>query len=301
MKRRSPAEQAVRALVLEGLDNAAIHGWLSRDRLDVVDDVFLSEVRADTALPSPFLPFDVAHLPSQQVVRAQGVTSWFARDRDLQAAVRLLRAARAREVAEALMIGDAPVPWVIAEAKRFGITVSVRAIGLFRHFFFDTSVVDDGDLVAYLHERRDVPNEPVDEHDIRIVAARSRSSPTGLLMTRIRLGRVPTNLDLASVLKSTRTAAAVGALDATIRRRPRTAERLASVARSVSEILTAVGDPQTDMLDHLGRVALTSDETAVPMLDDLGGDHSTGFEQADIRNQDGDLQVSAGTDIRAYR
>lgn len=278
MRRQSPAGLCVRALVIEGFDDEAIRQRLVRDHVELVDEPYLSDVRADVVLPRPFLPFDLTHVPSQAFLHHQGVTAWFRRDPDMLAAIRLLRAARAREAVEALMIGGAPAGWLTAEARRFGVMISVRGIGLFERFFLDTSVVDDRDLVAYLHERRGSPNDPIDEQDLRILAARSRNSSIGLLLTRMRLGRMPSNLEISRVLASTRTSAAVGALDATVRGRPRRAERFSAVARNVGEILAAVGDPRTDLLDGLGTVTVATDHAELPMIEELGGDRTVALE-----------------------
>jgi hypothetical protein len=283
MNRQSPAERCIRAIILEGHANAVVHRWLGRHRIDRVDDDYMDELRREMVLPDPFRPEDVTDVPSQRVLAEYSAVPWFRLDDEMKAARRLLRWGRAREVAEAMLISGAPTSWISKELRRNEQVVSPRAIEMFAGYFFNVSTLDNSDLVRFLADRRGVSVAELDPEDVRVVAARSRGTGLGLVGTLMRLGRMPSNLELSTVLASARTAASVSTLDAIVRGRPRRAERFASVARSVNEMLGAVGDPQEGLLERLSSVNMITDTAALPLIDELG-EHSDGMEPVTREN-----------------
>lgn len=272
--RASPGDLAIVALVVAGKTNDEIVQFLDDQEIDRVDAMSVERVRIRAPTPpSPFDPLDPQHLSSQRFLLEQGLHPWFQPDADMDGARRLLGHARARETAEALLISDAPAPWVRAAVTRYSIELSDRAVELFVTFFFDVRALDERGLLEFLARRSG--DRRTD--GARELAARSRGSSLGLLQTTMRIGRTPT-VDLAKIVRATRTAAGVAALDAVLRDRPKKAERYAKILQTVSQALESIGDPQTDLLVGLTRVNVATDSDELPMIESLGGDHSVAIE-----------------------
>jgi hypothetical protein len=272
---RSPSEKLVVYLLLSGYSTDDVIAIVKRRALDVLSVEYVEELRASCVPPTPFRPDDAQHIESQRFLLHHGVRALVFPDDDMRVANRMLDTPRARETVETLLLSRAPAAWIGSALRRDGFQATARAVDLFRHFYADFSLLESSEILPLLVRRASVGGPAATAESPRMLAARSAGSPLGLPMAMLRRGILPSNLELGRVASATRAAAVLGSFDAIVsERKPRRAQRMASVAESMTRVLEAVGDAGATLERQLA-VRLEHDDTGLPDLSELSGGRHT--------------------------
>lgn len=283
--RRSPAERYILCRLMDGVGIGELHQELAARQLDVLPLERVSAYEAGLNLPVGLAPRDGTNYGSQRFLVRHGVRQFFHPDGDVRGARLLLERPLAREFVEVLVVAGADDNWIASASSRRGTPISARAIRLYRYFYFDLSVLDSGELFAFLGHKR---GENVDSstEDSRLRAARSRETSLGFLLEALRAGSMPSNLQLGRILRAAQTTAVAATLDAGLRGDARRSLLYSTIAKNVTEIIQLVGDPSGDLQHEIKTLMLGTSTETVPHVSELGGSHTTDLlgEPTDMLN-----------------
>lgn len=295
MIRRSPAEVYLKYLLLHGkrYTNAQVIEICQFAQVDYLGEWYLERLRAQLDPPRPFFPADVSHRASRTWLLVNGLSQIFVPDEYGRKAFELLKKPRLKEFVEASLISNAP-PLAIAHAieKTHNTTCAPATIERYRAFFWDVSVLDSTELRALLVLRFEQFSEhPVEEikkqypllkkaywSDSRRAAANLPFSPVSALLAQIRMGVMPSNFDVAKVMKQTLGVSTLRIYEAVMNDGPGDSKKaydLAIVAEKLSVVLKEVEQPQEEMQQQLAAIVMRTDENATPTIHQLGTSFTT--------------------------
>jgi hypothetical protein len=283
--RRSPAEYYLKYLVVHPDDyaNEQIRNLLQMQQLDFIGMPYLDRLRMSLATPAPFYPEDRNHKRSQTFLFKERIWGLFHPDEDVLGAQAVLDKPRVKETLEALLVSLATPEYTAAVLRsRAGIDMTSRSVQLYKHFFFNTDLVDSIELQALLETRvgiTDLSDPDVNRQQTALLAASARDprrlaarvsvSPLAGLMNSMRMGYLPTNLNISKLAAATRAAALVQTHHAAMTGSSERTRDFALATKMMSEILENVGDASQDLQGDLAQMLLATEHTEVPHIDDL--------------------------------
>ncbi len=304
MVRHSPAELYIKFLfihlgLLEETPGTAcdqVKQHLLGEHLDPISEQYLSWVRSKMVPPKPFEPKSKYHVPSQRFLTQQGILKLFFRDQPVKEAFNILHAARPKEFVETMILSEAP-PAAIAKmvTKRYGLTVSAPGVCAYKTYFWNIDLVDSTEIRTLIRVRGNPqtynlnPLEPsyaalesASYNDPRRLAADLPNSPFGALLAQMRLGFMPSQLELAKVLQTTQHLAALRTMECAAEggyKASSKAMEWSIVAKNVSETLNSVVTPEAGLRDQLQALLLKTDSSSIPVLAELSsGSHTVEIE-----------------------
>ena len=290
MIRRSPCEAYLKYLIVhpDQYDDDAIRALVKMQQLDYLGKTYTGNLRTICVPPTPFFPEDRLHDRSQTFLRRERLEAIFHPNDAMLGANAILENIRAKELVETMLMGSSHPQWICTGLRRLGLDVIPEAIGKFKHYYFNVDLVDSSELKALMAVRLVSPDGgDVDElrlgtahsavikSDARRNTAMSASPITTNIMNMLRMGLMPSTMDIARLADATRAAALGGGLDMAIRGLPAQGRDYALMAKMMTEILESVGDPSGDLQEGLARLAIETDDTEIPHINQLSdGSHT---------------------------
>lgn len=302
MIRRSPCELYIKYLLVhpDEYSNDAIRDIVRGQQLDYLGHDYLRRLRTRLRIPVPFYPNNKLHTPSKKLLVRHKVFGFFHPDEDALAAHQLLQKPRAKELIETMTIAGENHAVISHRLRSIGITVTIRAVKRYCDFYWNVGLVDSTELRALLRMRvehpryRDDGMEPLPEQRLQMYAMNKVQyqdprrmmvdmpvTPMAGLMNQMRMGLMPSQVELARLANVTRVAATVRAFEATMAGGPQGAIRArdyAVVAKTMSEMITDMGSPDLELQKELQQLALVTDEAGVPHIGELEGTHTVELE-----------------------
>lgn len=298
MIRRSPAEFYIKYLIVNPAkhSNDKIKSLLQASQLDYIGHDHLDGLRATCVPPVPFYPKDALHSKSQRFLMKERIRPLFFRTGPIVRALEILDQPRVKEFVESMLLSGA-TPAAVAAAitshRRFPCTT--EAVESYQHFFWNTSLVDSTEIRTILRLRSfaevredDIFGkqkakylEAASYNDPRRVAAELPNAPLVALLSQMRMGVMPTHLDLAKALDATQKAATLRALEASLKGSIKDEERAFKymmVAKTAGEMLETVVKPDEKLRAQLSAIALSTENKEIPLIGAL----SKGSHTADL-------------------
>lgn len=296
MIRRSPAENYYKYLVTHPdlYDNAYIKQVANALSLDFLGDWYLQYLRDQVVPPTPFYPENLRHKASQRFLVKEMLSKVYNPCDDMRAALRILQRPRIREVVETMVLSGAPDDSIVmALDVRMRFHVTAFAVQLFRHYFWDVSLLDSTEMRALLDLRHHGLLGDKDPtvaaqyaalrharyRDPRVVAARLPVSPLAAMLAQVEAGVMPKNVDLAKIVEQTRLVASLRAWDSVMQGGPtgaQTAMGYSTVADIMNRIHETVVKPEEQLRADLQKISLATTPNKIPTLQQLtDGNHTT--------------------------
>jgi hypothetical protein len=176
----------------------------------------------------------------------------------------------------------------------------VRAVKRYCNFYWNINIVDSSELRALLRMRvehpryRDDGMEPLPEQRLQMFAMNKvqYQDPRRMmvempvtqmagLMNQMRMGLMPSQVELARLANATRVAATVRAFETTMAGGPQGALRARDytmVAKMMGEMITDMGSPDIELQKELQQIALATDDATVPHIGELEGSYTVELE-----------------------
>lgn len=293
MIRRSPAEYYIKYLLLrpENYDDEDIIEVLAEHQLDYPGGDYLDRLRKRLVKPETFYPLNEEHQASYRVLVRERVHTMFFMDPRTRGALALLNSPKDKEVIEAMTIVQDPPALVAHRLAGMGTTTNVGAVKRYLHYFWNVDLVDHAELRALLDIRTqrvslnkdDKESRMVESslqrarwNDSRNIAIASPSPEMASMRLQLRHGIMPNKMQLAKMIESGIAVCAVAlneeGLKGTVSRDNAQNMRDYAVAlRNLKELQLLIGDPGGDLAKDLQRLALDTDGTELPHVDELNG------------------------------
>lgn len=295
MIRRSPCENYLKYLVSHphGYDNRRIRNICVLQQLDFVDEYYLDRLRKKVVPPVPFYPHDDMHERSQRFLMKHRIWKLYYPDPDMEAATALLEQPKAKEHIEMMLLGHATPTWIASALRRTGVKATAESVKLFKYYYWNTDLVDTTELKVLLlvrgaSEIQEEGRNPLETSayqaltikagrtDPRLLAVESQLPAMTTMMNMLRMGFMPSNVELSRIASATRIAANVQAFSSSLRGAFGDSERsrdYAQVVKTMTEVLDAVGSPEED-LTHQLTTLLQTDKSEMPTIKQLGGSYT---------------------------
>lgn len=295
MIRRSPSEYYIKYLVVhpDGYDNERIRSICSKLDIEILGAWYLDQLRAEARPPTPFLPQDPGHQPSQKFIQRECLRSIFAPDESMLKAQQILEKPRLRELVEVMTLSGAPSEAIAkALAMRIRYRCDPSTITLYRHYFWDIDLLDSYEMRAFLALRLERVAGNADPEvkaqyfhlhkmrftDPRVVAARLPTSPLSALMAQVQMGVMPKGLQLQDVLESVRFMSSLRALEASTLGGPQGAgdgQGYMVTADIANRLLETIVKPEDQLRKDLMNISLKLSGRTVPAVAELTGGRHT--------------------------
>jgi hypothetical protein len=197
-----------------------------------------------------------------------------------------------KELLESMLITDDPEPAIYYRLQRMGRQCHKSAIERYRFFFFNPELVDSTEMRALLRYRTDFVDPNADDYEDQMRRAMQKSAyrdartmvssqPTKTIagvLNQMRMGFIPSQLQLHQLIEATRIAALAQAQSATLiggRNGSSETRDFILAAKMLTEMMQEVGSSDQDLTRELQKLALETDGTPVPNVFELtGGDHT---------------------------
>lgn len=308
MIRRSPAEAYIKYLVLHPKKhtNQDIKDICAFAQLDVLGDWYINRLRAQLDPPAPFHPFDRNHKASRNYILATGLGELFTPDDAGRKAFKILELPRVKEFIEAMIISNAPsVAIAYSCGTQFRFPCAPLVIDRYRAFFWNVDLIDSTELRALLAFRFSLTEDNQDKDikkqheflkraywsDARKTAADLPFSPLSALIAQMRMGVMPSDMDLSKVLEMAQRTAALRTVEAVILNGKGDAMKaldFASVIEKTTNVLKEVVKPDEDVRKELSQIALRTSETETPTVHQLsagGGSFTTDVGPKEVAHE----------------
>lgn len=298
MIRRSPCENYLKYLLVhpDNYGDESIRRLVQMQQLDFIGMPYLERLRQVCVPPTPFFPDDPLHSKSMRFLRKEMLYTIFHPDDAMQEAAGILDHTKAKETVESMLISQSHPAWVCTVLRRQGLDVSEEAISRYKRYYFNVDLVDSSELKALMVARLSSPESgDVDQNrlnnamstivksDARRSLAMSTSPMTANINNTLRLGLLPTSLDVARLAEATRVAALSGSLDSALRGMPTQGRDYAFIAKMMTEILESTGDPAGDLQEGLAKLAIETESEEVPHINQLtDGSHTLDIQPIDV-------------------
>jgi hypothetical protein len=306
MIRASPCDFYLRYLVThpDNYGDNQIRNLVKLQHLDFLGMEHLGRLRAECAPPAPFYPEDQRHYLSQRFLTKERIYSLYHPDEDALCAITLLDHPRGKEITESMLVTGAEPLWICATLKRVQFSATTRAIELYKHFYFNTDLVDSTELRAILMLRSHISVDTRDEDakgyseayrtaakaDIASLTAASPLSPFARILNMMKLGIMPTGVQIARIATIARMASIVRAAEASLLGHPEKARDFSLAGKILTELMESVGDVSGDLQRSLQGMVLDTDASEVPSMDQLtAGEHTVDLlpeavpEESDVK------------------
>jgi hypothetical protein len=293
MIRASPCDYYLRYLVThpDNYEDRQIRNLVKLQHLDFVGMKHLEHIRKMCLPPNPFYPEQLTHHPSRRFLEKHRIFSlWhYSQDADAECAIKLLDHPRGKELTEQMLFTGCEPLWVSMQLKRVNFAATPRAIELYRHYYYNTELVSGIELRAIMGMRSevDINDTDSDERSFREnyryvsksetanLTTNSALSPFSRIISMLRVGLMPTGVQISRIATAGRTAAVVRSLENSLMGRAEPARDFALTAKILNELLESVGDVSGDLQRNLMSVALDTDASEVPSIESLTeGNHT---------------------------
>lgn len=309
MIRRSPCELYIKYLLVhpDGYTDDSVLDIVRGQQLDYLGHEYLKRLRARLRIPVPFYPNNKLHSPSKKLLVRHKILGFFHPDEDSITAHHLLQKPRAKELIETMVIAGESHGVIAHRLRSIGSTVKVRAVKRYCGFYWNVELVDSTELRALLRMRvehpryRDDGMEPLPEQRLQMFAMNKVQYqdprrmmvdmpviPMAGLMNQMRMGLMPSQVELARLANVTRVAATVRAFESTMAGGPMGAVQArdyALVAKTMSEMILEIGSPDIELQKELQQLALVTDESTLPYIGELEGTHTVSLEPEIIKSE----------------
>jgi hypothetical protein len=294
MIRSSPCDHYLRYLIThpDQYEDASIRNLVKLQHLDFVGMDHLKRLRASCAVPVPFYPEDLTHHESQRFLNKERIFQLYHPDADMTSAIKLLDHPRGKETTESLLAVGAEPLWICSMLKRMQLHLTTRTIELYRHFYFNTSLVNSVELQTILSMRADidVPSGDSDARSYRYHYGRAMKdsvssllstttlSPFGHILNMMRLGVMPQGVEISKLATSARMSAVLLSQQNIMLGKAEKARDFALTAKIMNELMESVGDVSGDLQKSLMKLSLDTDASVVPQLSQLSaGNHTVDY------------------------
>lgn len=318
MIRESPCKYYTKYLILEGYSNDEIQSHLQTCDLDYIGDWYTQALREglEQGQPEPFYPKDGRHAPSQAFLTQERVRSLYIRDTDTKKAFRLLEQPRLKEFVETMTLSGASDQHIaMALRKKYGFSATAKTMSRYRHYFWKIELLDSNDKRALIPLRvaslASNPDPIVQAQavalkkayfkDPRRAAVDLPAAPVSAVVAGLRLGTLPSRMDLATLMEHTRAVATARAFEAVCHDGPDDPARArdyALVAKVFTEVLEVASEPDEDIKEGLKGVLIENATDTVPTIRQLsGGNFTTELQPIETDGKEvGDSPNGNGTD-----
>lgn len=276
----------------DNYSDTQIRNLVKLAHLDFMGIGHLGRIREMCTPPTPFYPEDERHHESQRFLMKERIHALYNvdHDPDVKAAVLLLDHPRGKEMTEQMLFAGAEPIWIAQMLKRVQFSATPRAIELYKHFYFNTDLVDTTELRAIMGMRAelDINGQDPDElnykqsyrlackSQIGDLQTNSNVSPFSRILSMIRVGIMPTGAQISRIAVAGRMAATVRSVENTLLGRAEPARDFALTAKLLNELLESVGDVSSDLQKSMISMALDTDASEIPSLQSLTeGNHTT--------------------------
>jgi len=296
--RRSPCEYYLKYLLVHP-DNYSleqVREIVKSQQLDFIGEPYAKKLLAAIgARPIPYYPSDVGHRRSQRFLIRLGIRSMFVPDSDVKLSDNFLSQPQAKELIETCTISGMSSDWIAGLLRRDGFQSTSRAVDMYCHFYWNMKLLDSSELKTVLFTRS-VDGDASKDNDVRALSAMavksSYSDPrciaadtnvpiVNTMMTLIRKGLMPSNMEIRRLANATRTAAIAQTLGQTNvgGKGAERARDFATVANLMHQIVSDVGDVEEEMREDLASIKLDTDASEVPHIKQLSdGNHTVSVE-----------------------
>lgn len=288
--RRSPCELYIKYLLChpDGYSLGAVKDIVVGQDLDYPSDLYAQGLRRKLRVPVPFYPTNITHARSQRFLKAERIFAFFHPDDPAEEAHRLLRSPRAKETIETMTLSGDPDPLVAHRLRRLGIPASTEGVRRYCRYYWDLSLVDSTEAGALFRMRveRTLDTDPgfdptrdqMLQHfalgkaryrDPRRFASEMPNSPMASLMNQLRLGVMPTQVELGRLLSATRMAALCRANEVIYASSPTDAARgrdFMLMAKLATDLIADIGSPDTELQRDLQQLVLETEQGSVPHI-----------------------------------
>lgn len=304
MIRRSPCEYYIKYLLVHPDDygDSEIEEILRTQQLDNIGMEYIERLRSGCTPPTPFYPNDELHFRSQRFLIREGIRTLYLPNDHSECALKHLQTPRAKEFIETSLICRSLPVWIAAVlTRKMGVPSTPESVDIYKHLFFNVDLVDSHELKTIIRKRVEVV-DVYDSHqqtlktiawktgfsDPRRVSAEMAITPLAGMMNEMRLGLMPTNVELAKVASAARLVATVGCLEGLMRgERPDRCRDLAHTAKLMHEMLETVGDPESELQASLQALALQTEAEPIPSIHQLtAGHHTVDVQPIDERERE---------------
>lgn len=299
MIRRSPAEVYLQYLILhpKKYTDAQITEICQFAQLDYLGNWYLSRLRANLTPPKPFHPFDRNHTRSANFLYLNQLHPIFHTDDAARRAFKILELPRLKEFVEASIISGAPEAAIAMMAsRRFRFKdCTPQVIERYRSFFWNIHLLDATELRALLQLRwAQLLNHPDAEikaqavlmskayyQDSRKSAADLPFSPISAMLSQMKMGIMPSNLDVAVIITQAQKFAAIRTAEelmANGKGASNNALNFSIVAEKMTTVLKDIAKPDEELQKQLANIALRTSDDAIPTIHALtvgGGSFTT--------------------------
>jgi len=292
--RRSPCELYLKYLIVhpDRYPTAVVKDIVVGQDLDYPGEVYLEGLRRRLRIPVPFYPINKLHPRSQRFLKAEKLVGFFFPDEPANEAHRLLTVPRAKETIETMALaGDAPV-YIAHRVRQLNTACTADGVKRYCKYYWDLDLVDSTEAGALLRLRLErvldpfLPGmEPTEDQrmqyatlkkakyrDPRRLAAEMPNSPMASLMNQLRMGLMPSQVELSRLLVATRMAAVCRASEVMMSSSPTDAARARDftlTAKLITELITDIGSPDTELQKDLQQLVLETEQGQVPHIKEL--------------------------------
>jgi hypothetical protein len=283
--RRSPCERYLKYLIThpDKYSNEVIRGQILLQQLDHIGDNYLEHLRTTCVAPAPFYPENEGHRPSSRFLISERLVTIYRPDDVMHNANQILATPKAKETIETLMIAKADDAWIAAVLARQGYAATPEAVERYGLYYFDLELVDSTEL-KILFELRGISPPSMDpavqsvnnlrlnanKSDPRRLSSQLASPALAGIMHTIRLGYIPSSVELGKVAASAASVALHQTLESLMRNSPERGRDFSIVAKNMMDILTQTGSVEDSLQEELQSLALETEATDVPHVGELG-------------------------------
>lgn len=296
MIRRALCENYIKALLLEDPERGSIGvvSLLDGMMLEYPGMQYVMGLETQLRPPEQFNPKNLRHRATRDFLIRQEVLHYFEDDEDMNKAREILHRPRAREFTESMLLGGAPE---LAIARRLVDMyrmrgVSIPAIKLYRHYYFNLDLLDSTETRAILALSIDRMCDSDDKEtkmqgqalkkaswsDPRRAAANMPHSPISAVITQLQMGFIPDSIDLKKITEQSEALAhyrLIEALSAGGRDYDHRALNLVTTARILAELKEAKLRPEDELKNQLSTLAVKTAETGLPLVHEVTGGRHT--------------------------
>lgn len=306
MRLRSPAEFYIKYLVChpDRYTSDAVKERLLDEGLDFISTKYIDGLRDKCKPPKPFQPTNQNHFPSYRFIIREKINRLFLPDAAMKTAKEILATPRAKEFVESMLLVNVPLTAIAGFVTRQRkIFCNVEALELYKHYFWNTDLLDSSQMRMLLQLRVDVLAEHVPEFkdkksvlksayykDPRTVAANLPYSPTSALLSQMRMGIKSSRAEIALRMMEARDVALVRAIEAVHTDGPGDDQKFMNYVnggRILEELLQMVAKPEDQLRKQLSAIGLRTETKALPSIHSLSGGQHT-VEIAPTKDQPDD-------------
>lgn len=270
--------------------DSSIRNLIKLEQLDFLGMEHLQRLRASCTPPVPFYPEDLRHRESQRFLTKERIFQLYHPDDDTVVAIKLLDHPQGKELVESVLAAGGEPSWACAILKRVQFKATPRAIDLYRHYYFNTKLLNSTELRAVLHMRSTLEVDgsdgdarsyrhsysKVSKGSVFSTVSATPISPFSHALNMMRLGLMPENVDLSRVASAARMASVIRCLENSMMGYAEKARDFALTGKILTELMESVGDVSGDLQRSLMSLSLDTDSAEIPSIKKLtGGDHTT--------------------------